>query len=155
MPDYAGAVAAIHAFYKATWTATPVICQNEKPPQQPWPPVAGNGAPSPWVYLETITVSDGQSDYPYAFSSPGKQVWLTKGIISISVFTPVDTEASLGLGYAVQSGEIFRAKLLYNDTPGFYVRTWGPRVDGGGRDAEDGNWYRITAMVPFEYWHRA
>ena len=151
MADYAGAVAAIKARLAAGWTTTPIAQQNEAPPQSPWPPVDGDGRQTSWVYLEVVA-NDSRLR---AAGLPGSQLWLTEGHILVHIFVPLLAGTDLAHGYAVTIGEIFRAKAFYRDeAAGAEVRTWAPRADGGTMDPENGNYFRVTCTVPFEFYYR-
>ena len=142
MADFAGAVAAMRARFESAWTATPVAFQNE-PFDKPNPP-------SPWVYFEVL---GNQSEIRGA-GTPGDNIWLDEGHILIHVFVPVNSGDAQARAHAVAAGEIFRAAGFYNDGQGSIVRTAAPRVDGGGTASDDGNWFRMTCVIPFEYYHR-
>lgn len=151
MADYAGAVAAIKQRMLDNWTTTPIQFQNAIPDQQPWPPVdpnTGNGIP--WVYFEVMGSSSGLR----GVGKPGSHVWLYRGIIAAHVFVPINSGTDLAQQYAVTIGEIFRAQGFYNDGNGAIVRTWSPQTDGGGSNADDGNWWRVTCTIPFEFYYR-
>ena len=148
MADYAGAVAAIRARLEENWTATRVTYQNEVP-DDPWPPKQGMKH-LPWVNLEVA----GLPSALRGAGVPGQQLWRYPGFIYVHVFAPTSGGMAPAIQKAVAIGEIFRGKVFYQDAPGCYVRTWSPFVDGGGSGADDGNWYRCTMTVPFEYWHR-
>jgi hypothetical protein len=148
--SYDGAVAAIRARLVANWATTRITYQNETP-AAPWPPVDGNGVLQAWVNLEIA----GTGSEIYGQGSPGNNTWHYEGQIYIHVFVPVGSGDALAQQYARETGEIFRGKKFYDDvTPGCYVRTWSPHTDGGGDGDDDGNWYRVTATIDFEYWHR-
>jgi hypothetical protein len=147
MPDYAGAVAAIKARVAANWTTTSVAWANDENDSVK---MNDNGDPIPWVYGEIINTWSGIE----GAGKPGSQTWLYDGLISLDVFVPVRTGTALAFQYAVALGEIFRAKLFYDDNAGHYVRSWSPRLDGGDSSSDDGLWWRVTATIPFEYWHR-
>lgn len=146
MADYAGAVAAIKALFASSWTATAVAYQNQDFADQT----------GPWVYFEVI--SSGST--LRGIGTPGSNVWLYWGNIFIHVFVPLNYGDADAHTMAVAAGEIFRSKQFYDTTPGFCVRTGlgqdgeGPQTDGGGSDADNGNWWRVTCRVPFEYYHR-
>lgn len=147
MADYAGAVAAIRSRLEAGWTTTPIAFQNE-----PFdtPVDANSGNPAPWVFLEVL----GNDSELRGVGTPGDHVWRTLGHILVHVFVPVNTGAALAQQYAVTIGELFRAAAFYQDGNGAAVRTWAPRTDGGGSDADNGNWYRVTMTCPFEFLFR-
>ncbi len=150
MADYAGAVAAIKAKFVAEWVTggsptTPVVFQNAANEYDP-----STNTQQPWVYFEIIGSSSGLR----GVGTPGSQTWLYRGFIAAHVFVPINSGFELAQTYAVAIGEIFRAKGFYNDGNGAIVRTWSPRTDGGESDADDGNWWRVTCTIPFEFFYR-
>lgn len=149
MADYAGAVAAMRARFAAAWLETPITYQNEDPPQSPWPPVDGENKSKPWVYFEVVA---SQSDIRGA-GLPGDNVWLTTGFIFMHVFTPLGYGLPESLRLAGVAGEIFRAATFYQDDAGAKVRCMAPNIDGGRSDADNGNWFRVTCSVPFEFFY--
>lgn len=149
MADFAGAKAAIRARLVDNWTATRITFQNEAP-AAPWPPVDADGFPMAFVNLEIASLPSSMA----GAGVPGSQVWRNPGFIYVHVFVPSGSGDAVATQYATDIGEIFRGEVFYQDAPGCYVRTWAPRVDGGGSGDDDGNWFRVTMSVPFEYWHR-
>lgn len=154
MADYAGAVAAMRARFVANWTETPIAFQNETPQDidgnaiTPWPPQNGEGQPLPWVYFEVLTT---QSDIRGA-GMPGNNIWLTRGYIYAHVFTQEGYGYSESLRLAEMAGEIFRAQTFYQDGQGSKVLCMAPMTDGGASDADNGNQFRVTMAVPFEFY---
>lgn len=151
MADYAGAVAAIRDYFVARWVdgstaRTPIAFQNEAFADQT----------TAWVMFEVI----GETSELRGAGTPGSHVWLYRGSIFVHVFVPKNEGAAQANALAVAAGEIFRAKQFYDDDPGCAVRTGvgpegeGPRVDGGGSGADDGNWWRVTCVIPFEFYYR-
>ena len=143
MADYAGAVAAIKQRMIDNWTTTPIVFQNENL----YDP--SSDATRPWVYFEVI----GNGSSRRGPGMPGHVEYLYLGLIAAHVFVPVNSGAELAQQYAVSIGEIFRSKEFYNDAPNA-VRTWTPQTDGGGSDADDANWWRVTVTVNFEFLYR-
>jgi hypothetical protein len=150
MSDYAGAVAAIKTKFVTDWGSTTRVAFVNQTPAAPWPPRNGSNALEPWVLL---SIEGAGAAHP-GFGTPGNQVYLYNGLIYIHVYIPVGNDVAAAQTLAVAAGEIFRAQKLYDNGDGCYVRTWTPRVDGGGPGSDDGVWFRVTAAVPFEYWHR-
>lgn len=161
MSDYAGAVAAIRARFVAGWVIgpdrkTPIAFQNETPADalgvaySPWPPANAEGQPIPWVYFEVI----GNGAEIRGAGLPGDNIWIYRGGIFVHVFVPEGYGAPEAQRLAVEAGEIFRAATFYNDGLGAKVVAMAPTVDGGATDADNGNWFRVTCYVPFEYFHR-
>lgn len=125
---------------RAAWTTTPIAFQNE-PFERP---------DTPWVFFEVMS---NQSELRGA-GTPGDNIWLYEGHILVHVFVPVNSGITLALSYADSIGEIFRAAGFYNDGQGSIVRTGSPKTDGGGTTSDDGNWFRLTCTIPFEFYHR-
>ncbi|NGP18920.1 hypothetical protein [Devosia aurantiaca] len=149
MADFAGAKAAIRQRLVDLWTATPIAFQNEKPEGE-WPPVDADGfASDAWVLLEVEATRSAMR----GAGSPGQQIWVDEGFIYVHVFVPTGSGDQMASQHATAIGELFRGAVFYRETPGCYVRTWAPRIDGGGSGDDNGNWFRITMSVPFEYWH--
>jgi hypothetical protein len=145
MADYAGAVAAMKARFAAAWTETPITYANQDPPQQPWPPA------TPWVYVEFIQSNSSLR----ALGSPTNRSWLTLGHIFIHVFVPINYGIEEPQRLAVAAGEIFRAQTFYNDGLGAKVVCYAPATQGGASDADNGDWFRLTASIPFEFYFNA
>ncbi|MCV9960387.1 hypothetical protein OIU34_00610 [Pararhizobium sp. BT-229] len=149
MADYAGAEAAIKARLVANWPTTRITYQNETP-AHPWPPIDGDGLLVPWVNLEIECFGSrivGQG-------MPGNRVYRYDGLISVHVFTPIDSGADGGKAMAVAVGEIFRRKKFYDTEPGICVRTEDPYPAGGNSKSDDGAWFGTTMTCAFVYWHR-
>jgi len=155
MADLAGALAAMRQRFVDNWVVGPdprtrIAFVNENP-AAPWPPKDPDGQLTGWVLFSAENAS---GDHP-GFGTPGNQAYLYRGLIAIQVYVPVGKGSGDAFTLAVAAGEIFRSKKFYDGvTPGCYVRTWTPRVDGGGPGDDDGVWFRVGAVIPFEYWHR-
>lgn len=143
MPDVAGAIAAIEQRLADNWSTTPIRKEND-PVREP---------PADASEFVLIEVSVTQSTLR-AVGEPGDQFWLYEGVVDVHVFTPVGSGADVGRSHAALIGEIFRNAVFYNSVPDYQVRTLSPRIDGGGKGSEDGNWFRVTMTCPFEYFHR-
>jgi hypothetical protein len=146
MADFAGAVAAIKARLEANWATTPIGYPNGDPAATR----DASGNPQAWVLAEIV----GAANTIHAAGKAGSVVYVQDGLIHAHVFVPKGSGDATARTHAVALGEIFRGKLFYDDvTPGHYVRSWAPRIDGGGDGSDDGLWFRVTATIPFEYWH--
>ncbi|MDP1866997.1 MAG: hypothetical protein Q8L13_11740 [Bradyrhizobium sp.] len=153
--DLAGALLAIKQKFEAEWVVGSEprtrITEVNKDPPAPWPPRDADNKLENYVLIAPVAV-DGLH---LAFGKPGNQTYLDPGLIHIHVFVPVGEGTEDANALAVAAGNIFRARKFYDDvTPGCYVRTWTPRVDGGGPGDDDGAWYRVSATIPFHYYHR-
>ncbi|WP_062236413.1 phage tail terminator-like protein [Aureimonas sp. N4] len=146
MANIAGAEAAILTRFQANWNRTPIALPNGPEIDK----ANSDGDFQPWVFFETgVSTSNLRG-----VGRPGDQLWEYLGLITIHVFVPVGVGAAPAKALATEAGEIFRAAEFYRDTPGCCVRSWAPRIDGGGPATDDKNWWRVTATIPFEYLHR-
>lgn len=154
MADFAGALAAIRAKFVAEWIVGPdprtrIALVNENP-ADPWPPKNPDNSLQNYVLLAPTGNGIGLC----GFGTPGNQLTIYPGLIDIHVYAPVGKGTSDAFTLAVAAGEIFRNQLFYNNvTPGCYLRSWTPRVDGGGPGDDDGIWFRVSANIPFDYYH--
>ncbi len=152
--DFAGALVAIREKFVAEWVdggdPRTRVAEVNKDPDAPWPPRDADNKLEAYVLIAPQGV---EADHP-GFGTPGRQVYLYRGLIHIHVYVPVGIGTDDAFALAVAAGEIFRSKTFYTDaTPGCYVRSWTPRVDGGGPGDDDGIWFRVSATIPFEYYH--
>lgn len=138
----------MRARFEAMWTETPIAFQNETPPVQPWPPVDDDQSPLPWVYFEVLATS---SDVRGA-GRQGDKTWLTTGYIYAHVFTSEGAGYQEPIRLADAAGEIFRAATFYRADPGAKVVCGAPMTDGGASDADNGNQFRVTCAIPFEFY---
>jgi hypothetical protein len=150
MADYAGAVAAIKQRMIDQWVdgaspKTPIVFQNKADEYDP-----GTAPTQPWVYFEVIGSSSGLR----GIGTPGSNVWLYRGFILGHVFVPINDGDARAQAYAVALGEIFRAQGFYSGADGSIVRTWAPQTDGGDSADDNGNWWRVTCSIPFEFYYR-
>lgn len=162
MGSYAAAKAAAKAVLSTNWTTTPIAYQNETP-DEPWPPQStppGSSFPQmqPFVFFEMVTMPGQQIR---GVGVPGDHLSQTNGFIYAHVFTPAGTGEEAATQYAETIGELYRAKVLYDDG-GCYLRTWVPRVDEGGdagaaseiAGVNTGSWFRCSMSVGFQYFHQ-
>lgn len=148
--DYAGALAAIRQRFIDNWTTTPIAYVNEAAE----PAVDVNGFPITWVFFEVVN-SGSRIE---GFGSTGNNTVVYFGLIKAHVFAPVNTGIDDCYAKALAIGEIFRNKVFYDAaTVGCYVRSGyrmdePPRVDQGDASSSDGQWFAVTATIPFEFW---
>lgn len=162
MPDYAGAVAAIKSRLTTLWVdgsgnpLNPIAFANKRP-EPPWPPIdPATGNPQPVLICEVV----GTRGAPYSFGNVGNRFFVYEGLIVLHALVQIDEGPDRATQLAVSASEIFRAATFYQDANGSYVRTIAPNPPDGGGSAEIegvdvGNLYRVTATIPFEYFHRA
>jgi hypothetical protein len=149
--DFAGAIQSIKDKFAAEWASRTRVVHVNANPDEPWPPRSDDNKLLPYVLM----APEGVSGELAAFGTPGNQTYLYPGLIHIHVYVPVGSGTADAFALAVAAGEIFRAEKFYDTvSPRCYVRSWTPRVDGGGPGDDDGVWFRVTATIPFEYWHR-
>jgi hypothetical protein len=154
--DYAGAVAAIRDYFVVRWVVdgsprTPVGYVNESDPLETTPDLN-----VPWVLFEVVPLGSRIE----GVGTSGGNTIIYSGDIKGYVFVPSGEGIDRAYELAVALGEIFRNRLFYDGvTPGCCVRTGyemqgQPRIDAGVARDEDGNWFNVTATIPFDYWHR-
>jgi hypothetical protein len=99
------------------------------------------------VYFEVLQVTESLR----GVGLPGNQLWLTTGNIAIHVFAPKGYAMPGHLALAGQAGAIFRAQTFYNTDPGAKVICGGATVRGGDSESDDGNYFAVTVVIPFEF----
>lgn len=150
MADYAGAMAAIEQRLRDHWTQTPIAFENGDTPD-----VAGDdGLLRPWVLCEVQTLESRIK----SIGTPGDHVTVDAGTISLTLFVRRGTGTDEARAMAVRLADIYRTQVFYRQSNDEYVRTWTPRI-GPGNPAKSenpsGNWWAITILTPFEFYHRA
>ncbi len=151
--DYTGAIAAIRQRFIDNWTATPIAFVNE--PAESAVDSAGN--PTAWVLFEIVN----NGSRIEGWGSSGNNTVIYSGMIKIHVFAPTGSGVDDCYAKALAAGEIFRNKVFYDSvTANCYVRTGfrpeeQPRIDEGDASSDDGQWFAVTATIPFEFWTRA
>ena len=159
--DYAGAIAAIKAYFVANWQTDGVPTTafgfvNEAACKT----VDENGAPTVWALFEVL----GSGTVLQGSGTPGNQIIIFDGLVKVHVFVPTGVGTGEGDGGGMQkalaAGEIFRNRIFYDTvTDGCYVRSGfardgQPRFSQGDVSSNDGEWFVTTATIPFEYRHR-
>lgn len=161
--DYAGAKAAIIQRFLDNWVSGPnlltpvgyvnsvdptIVDEDGDPRTTPWN--------STWVMIEVVN-SGSRIE---AFGSIGNNNVVYYGLIKGHVFVKTGDGTADADAKALAIGEIFRDALFYdNVTAGCFVRSGyrldeQPRIDGGDASSGDGNWFAVTATIPFEFWTR-
>jgi len=137
---FAAAVAAIRSRMETEWPALrptiPIRFVNED--------AVLADSPTAHVFFEVVP---GQAVLR-GVGEPGNRLYIYPGIIQAHVFVPTGEGETLARQYADEIGEIFRAKQF-----GSTVRTNVPSVDPGDSSG-DGNYWRVTASIDFDYYHQ-
>jgi hypothetical protein len=131
--SFAVATAAIRARMAANWATTTIAWQND-PFDKPEPP-------APWVYFEVLS---GGAEIE-SLAATGAHLYTYDGIIRAHVFAPRWSGAALAEQYADSIGNIFRAATFSG------VQCYAPSPGGAGPGDDDGVYWRVTVMIPFEY----
>lgn len=148
MADFAGAAAAIEARLESSKPAGLLVAwPNRKRPKA----TDEQGLPIAWAYAEVV----GTGAEIRGIGVPGDHVVVEDGLIMVTVYVPAGEGTALGFALAGQIGEIFRAKEFFQDGPGVCVRSWTPRISGGGAGDDNGMWFAVVVTIPFEFWRRA
>lgn len=144
MSDLAGAIAAIQDHVRDNWLEIPTVYDNEPQYESPV-----GVTPTPWGLLEVLpTTSDVEA-------TGSLKTWAYYGVIMYHVFVPINTGVAKGMELATAVGELFRARKLYDNGDGCYVRTVSPAVRRGGPSDDAGQWFRVSMTIDFTYWHLA
>lgn len=143
MGNFNGAVQAIQDTVTAEWTEIVTTSQNANG----FEPPRIDGVPQPWGVLEVLPT------FSEVIGTGTLKTYAYYGVIAYHVFVPLGTGIAEANRLAVAVGEIFRTRKLYDNGDGCYVRTVSPSVMGGGTDADNGNWFRVSMMIDFTYYH--
>ena len=136
MTTFATAATLLRGRFESDWVSgpgvprTPIAWQNI-----PFTP----GDDTPWVYFEVLHGDASQ----IGLGAAGARAFRQTGVVLIHVFTPVAEGTDIIFGLADAAAAILRG----SDLSGVLCRA--PRIQGTP-DA-DGEWYRLTVAVPFQY----
>ena len=162
MSDYPGAVAAIKSRLAEQWVdvsgnpKTLIVAVN-KLPEPPFPQIdSATGNPAPFLVVEVA----GSRSEAHTFGVPGNRFFLYSGLIIIHAMVQINEGVERAQQIATDAAEIFRAATFYQQANGSYIRTVAPNPPDGGASAElegatAGPFFRVTATIPFDYFHRA
>lgn len=116
------------------WTVTPIRWENE-----PLDPL-----PESFVDVEmTGTMYDRQSIGAFTVAHGDQNRWDEEGTLWLHVLVKINTGGSTVRTYAKSLADLFRGKLLLNDSLEFREAFIGRGQPG----FEDGNFYRLTVYV--------
>ncbi len=133
--SYDSCVAAIVARFEASWTTTAIRLPNDTTDR----PIAGDGSPLPFAYLEVI----GGTDEQMSIGAPGNNLFRRRGTIVVHLFVPRGSGDGTALGYAVGAGDIFRAQTFGGLT------CEGASIGGGETADDNGLYWRRSVSIPF------
>lgn len=107
--------------------------------------------PAHWLRVEV----QGTENRVHSVGSPGNRLFLHDGIAWLHVFAPFGTGEDEAGAFADQLGTLLQRRDIPAPTVPQIVRTEDPSVNPGERDSENGNWYRISVSVPFQFFYFA
>jgi len=134
MTTFKEATAAIQVKLLAEWTHAdvPLFWQNETNDLP--------ATPAPLVYVEVI----GESERIVGFGGGrGNNLWRKDGRIEAHVFVQKGTAIATANQYADEIGAIFRGQRFSG------VDCWQAAVLDGQSDADNGNYFGVTARIDF------
>lgn len=150
MADYAGAVEAMEQRLRDAWSETMIVFEND-----PLPDLKGaDGLLVPWVLCEVET-ADARIR---SLGAAGHHVTVDTGFVTLTLFVRRATGRAAARAMAGRLADIYRTAVFYQQDPGCYVRTWTPKIGPGNparSENPSGNWWAISVMTPFEFFHRA
>ncbi len=132
MTAFYDAASAIRSRMQANWSATPIVWENT--PSEPTPGTA-------FVFLEILNADAFQA----SIGAPTSRLYRHTGVIQAHVFTPVNKGTKDALQHADAIAAIFRGQTFSG------VLCFAPRIGGGELADDDGNWWRVTVSIPFQF----
>ena len=132
MTAFYDAASAIRSRMQANWSATPIVWENA-----PSEPAAG----TPFVFFEVL----GGDAFQASIGAPSSRLYRHTGVIQAHVFTPVNKGSKDSLQYADSIAAIFRGQTFGG------VLCFAPRIGSGAPADDDGNWWRVTVTIPFQF----
>ena len=126
---------AIRALIEANWTYVPIAWPNE-----PFEPSGEN----PWVKFEIFGTVSGQQTFGTEDQVDNR--WDTEGTIWFHVMVRQGSGARQARGAAQSLVDLFRGRRLLDDMNLIFHDS-----SIGEGESQEGNWYRVTAMVEWEH----
>lgn len=136
----AAVTTALKAYLGAGFSAAPVAWPNDAFE----PPLAGDGAPLPWIAAEVQSRTFAQQSigaYPAADNR-----WDEEGFLSLYVMVPAGTGSATLDGLTDSLRELFRGTTLLGGNLDFPGRI---DSDSGGPAQHDGAYFQRTITVPW------
>ncbi len=130
---------AVEAYLRANWTTTPLRFENEATKR---PVDEETGAVQAWVEVEII--GDQYDIASLGAGDPAEERWREEGDVLLFVLVPVGTGSRVARQHATALLELFRGVELDPD-----IEFQELRILGGARDADDRNFWRLSASAHF------
>lgn len=132
----------IRAQLEPSWTACPILWENEKFPTDPDP---GDKTVA-WIAVE---ISGSLYQQASIGSVPvSSNLWREEGAVWFHVFVPAGTGSVKARQLAKQICDVFKAASL-TTTLGA-LRFYGGSIGMGEKLPEDGNWWRVSATLDWK-----
>lgn len=113
-----------------SWTTTPIRWENE-----PYDPTAA------FVDVEMTGTAYGQESIGAVTQAANR--WDEEGVLWLHVLVPINTGGSLARTYAKELADLFRGRLLLNDSLEFRDAF----IGRGQTGFEDGAFYRVSVYI--------
>jgi hypothetical protein len=127
-------VATIRTKLEAEWSGAPIAWPNED--------FQANGQDA-WVHVEV----QGNGAEGTVIGSVGKRAVTEMGLIFAHVFVPVGTGTDEAFRIAEEIGAVFR--LTSFSGTGVRIAAGVPSIGEAEPGDENGNWFRVSASIPF------
>ncbi len=141
MSSLAPARAAIRAFIETGFTALPMVWPNERAPM--------NSTPTAFVAVEVM----GAGNTIKGIGQPGNRLFIHVGVIMAHIFVPFGTGSAAADSHAEALAGLLTRKDIPAPTAPSMVRTEDASSYDGELGSEDGNYWRVTVSVPFDFYH--
>lgn len=135
------AKAAIRAYIEGGFTTAPLVWPNETHDLP--------AAPSPFVAIEVMGVTNSVR----GIGEPGNRLFIHPGIILAHVFVPFGIGQAAGDTVADAIGLLLQRKDIAAPTLPQLVRTEDPTMIDGELGSEDGNYWRVSVSIPFDFYY--
>lgn len=99
--------------------------------------------PSPFVLVEVLGQAGG--GHVGWGGGRGNNIWRQLGRVEMHVFIPTGWGPETAWTYAQEIASLLEGKGFSD------VQCWEATIDGGGRDADQGNYWLVTAVVFFSF----
>jgi hypothetical protein len=135
------AKAAIRAFLEAGFDDAPLVWPNETHTLP--------ATPTAFVAVEV----QGAINAIRGIGDPGNRLFIHGGVILAHVFVPFGIGQSAGDDLADAIGLLLTRKDIAAPTLPQVVRTEDPSLRDGELGSDDGNYWRVSVVVPFDFYY--